>query len=384
MPRFGPVLRRTTWLGLALWLFSTGARASCLAERARLGYLQYFADRQELLAWRSDPADPDCVWLDWPHSRHLAATESAELWERLDAAQDRARSQLGGISVRTVSPVTRRAPDFDGIPPQIRTTTETPPACLAADRHVHHVQWSSGPPPFAVRLSPAPCMAREGMVGAGSAVLLSPTIAITAAHVVNDASGYSHCRFRLTPAARPFAAGSPPFGRLHGHVILHGETPALRPSADPDHRVRVQADWAVLRIETESTDTALARQAVWPVWIFGDRRGPESSRVIKIGFPRGARFRTLRQAGGSVSWLAESICPQHPIREFGFESDHGDSGGPILTLPQDHPRGWLQMHSWVSAGQQVNFQQPTTLGPRLDFALYQHVVAALRLSQTSR
>jgi hypothetical protein len=385
--RFDRARRQTHRLGLSLWLVSISAQANCTSEQAVTGYLQYFANRQELLAWRSDPADPACVWLDWPQARRLAPPEAAELWKRLDTAQRQARSQLGRIRVRTVSPVAGRRPDFDGIPPQIRTTTEMPAACLAADRHLHHVHWLSGPPPFVLRLSPAPCMAHTGLVGAGSAILLSPALAVTAAHVVNDDSGYSHCRFRLTPAASPYTAGSPPFGRLHGSVILHGETPASRKAAAADHRVRVQADWALLRIEAEPTDTprdpskqALAGQALWPVWIFGDTRDSDSHRVIKIGFPRGARFRTLRQAGGSVSWLAESICPQHPIREFGFESDHGDSGGAILTLPQDHPHGWLQIHSWVSTGQQVNFQQPTTLGPRLDLALYRHFVAALGLS----
>lgn len=283
--------------------------------------------------------------------------------------------------MRAHSPAAGRSPDVGGIPPQIRTTTEHPAACLAADRPLHHVEWTEGPPPFALRLSPAPCDGQSGLVGAGSAVLLSPALAITAAHVVNDEHGRTHCRFRLTPAARAFAAGAQPYGRLHGEVIQHGQT--LGDAASGDHRVQVQADWALLRVDPDP-DARLARQAVWPVWIFSDAPPASAERVLKIGFPRGARFRALRQAGGSVSWLADSLCPQVPIREFGFEGDYGDSGGPILTLPQDHPRGWLQLQSWVSTGQQVNFRQPTILGPRLDLALYQHFLGVLRQLPATR
>lgn len=373
------LLHSGVWLGFQLLLVAD-ARADepCAPGDDVVGYMQYFVDRQQLQAWRSDPGNPDCVWLDWPEQRQLSTVEAGELRSRLDAAQRQTRSKLGAISVRAVSPETRRTLDFDGIPPQIRTSTAAPAACLAADRHLHQVQWSEGTPPFVLRLSPAPCPDSKGLVRAGSAVLLSPTIGVTAAHIVNGTDGHAHCRYRLTPAARPFAAGSQPYGRLQGRVVQHGETPEVRQAAATDHRVQIQADWAVLAVSPENDDGRLTSQPVWPVWIFGDTRDLGAQRVIKIGFPRGARFRALRQPGGSVSWLAESVCPQVPIREFGFESDRGDSGGPILELPQDHPQGWLQLHSWVSTGQQVNLTQPTTLGPRLDLALYERLLAALR------
>ncbi len=119
--------------------------------------------------------------------------------------------------MRAVSPETRRTLDFDGVPPQIRTSTAAPAACLAADRHLHQVPWAQGTPPFVLRLSPAPCPDSKGLARAGSAVLLSPTIGITAAHIVNGTDGHAHCRYCLTSAARLFATGSQPGSVWCGH-----------------------------------------------------------------------------------------------------------------------------------------------------------------------
>jgi Trypsin-like peptidase domain len=339
-------------------------------------FIQYFPDTQTLHAWREKNAS---IELDFPEQRALDTVEASDFRRRLARIHQINAQQLGDYQEERVEFGNDRVLLFRNAPPVL--TQSRTELCKQAEYTANRVRFAGDrTPDFVGRLEPVQCAKGVVMAGSGTAWLFAPQWSLTAAHVVNTQSGPQPCRYRIVPGARAFAdAQSRPLGVLAAHYFAQANPPqdyveeidALANDALENY---INSDWALLR-----HDHAGSQIAIWPLLVFANEKLSDRD-VIKTGFPRGYTTRPLRKPGGSLSAQGLSICSGESSPEiFALQTDSGDSGAPIWTIPAKQADNLLRVVSLLSISEQG--QIPRAQGPKFSLAIYRQLLALLLQSQ---
>jgi hypothetical protein len=358
------------------------------AEREReRGYLQYFQDSQQLFAWRETEVGSELkITLDYPENRQMDRTEAFDFKRRLTLQHQKAALSLLQFTEEQISFASAsRAPLFENAPPVL--TQSRSGDCKLANYTLNRISFKRDPPTpeFVARLKPGVCRTDSALAKGGSASMISPEFAFTAAHILIQKGKLQDCDYRLIPGADRFDGARPqPLGSSHATVLA-----LAKPDLDILDRIdevseaqfnsRSNADWALLKIGPSSVASkSLAK--LWPIYEFADGIDADQ-HVIKSGFPRGNKTRALRAAGASLSSQGLRVCQSERGSElFALTADFGDSGAPIWVSPQFQAQQRLRVVSLVSSTE-VFGSVPRVHGPKFSIDMYWRTLSLLRQSQ---
>ena len=375
------------WMALASCAWASGPPPGCDAAEpppVAVGNVQYLADRGELLAWREWKVDGSrCVHLDWPDDRRLSREEAEQLSQRLAVADGRRGALVSPALPRAQVERERRierpawlppdmvpAPVLQGplplcprVPPRTMILPLELPASLAAT---------------VLRVRPHRCEPGS-LPMAGSGVLLSPMLGLTAAHVVMTPAGKVCSRYRVVPGGRRFNdPPAAPYGlsfvtraELSGRGGWVNDAVSAPPKlGDLDARTRHDHAWLLL-----DDAAVLPADAVWPRLRFGAPAAAVGMPVLSAGYS--SRTPSARSAPGAmVSLWGQSACalPEESSRRFALWLSPGGSGGPIWNWSAARP---LELQSLASRVEGLPGERYETLGPSFDLADYQRLLRLL-------
>jgi hypothetical protein len=239
-----------------------------------------------------------------------------------------------------------------------------------------------------VRLGAHRCT--NAVAGRGSAVLVSPQLLLTAAHVVADDTGALCDAYRAVPGGRAYTENEPsPNGvyitrniKLSGRGgWIKGNTPAVAESGGQMDK-SIRHDWAILSLKA-----TVPNVSAWPLLRFKTmhtaasncassiKLAPSrSNQVIKIGYPLQSAFGEYRQ-GKPTTNIGFTSCDDRlfQVAPFALFSNVGDSGAGILAFPKD-ANSAFELRSLVSASEWRHNAQIVTLGPIFDLIDYQRIL----------
>ncbi|MBL8242594.1 MAG: trypsin-like peptidase domain-containing protein [Rhodanobacteraceae bacterium] len=349
-----------------------------------IGNVQFFADRDELLAWREwRSGDQTCVHLDWPEPRRLTAAGAIELADRLAVAEQRRRALVVPALPRAEVERARRPErpawlPFEMVPAPV---TQGPlplcPRVPARDRMLP-VEVPTALAATVLRVRPHRC-APGTLPAAGSGILLSPLLGLTAAHVVMTPAGQVCSRYRVAPGGRRYSdPPAAPYGlsfvsraELSGRGGWSEDAGSAPPrTGDLDARTRHDHAWLLL------DDAArLPADAAWPRVQFGVAAAPTGEPVLSAGYP--AQTPTARSAPGAmVSLWGQAGCThEHEVsRRHALWLSLGSSGGPIWNWSAGRP---LHLHSLAARVEGLPGERFETVGPYFDRVDYQRLLELL-------
>lgn len=350
--------------------------------------VQYLPALGELLAWRVLVVDSRrCVWLDWPEQRALSARQATGL-ERLLTAHHAA-----GEALRA-----GRLPSAEVTPAPLRATRPgwqpLPAADPGGDRASH--PWCPRTPPLAqlipvdlpervapllVRVRPHRCEPGS-RPAAGSGVLLSPDIGMTAAHVILTVDGQVCDRYRVVPGGRRYTdPPAAPFGMAFvSRAYLSGRggwdaTASNAPALNDDYVARTAHDHAYLLLDRA---IALPPDTHWPRLRFlRSEPLPPGRRVLRAGYPSIGPVGRIAP-GAAVNTYGHVACSRGDDAaywRFSMWTSPGASGGPIWLWPD---RGQMvELLSLAVRSETHGEHQHETLGPRFDETDYWRLLRVL-------
>lgn len=352
------------------------------AEAAVEIAFQYFPQWRSALAWRRFGAD--CVLLDWPEQRRLDAAEARGLAVHAAKLHATHRELPAAIAVEAL-PARIDAHTPRPIPPGHRARMLADDATRPCPRTPAPAQRRSLRLPAAwhasmVRIGPQVCP--DELSGAGSGVLLTPDLVLTAAHVVLSASGQRCSVYRLVPGARSYRDDPPaPEGVLWATLVREsgrggwrqGQPQLSADDAPGDERPR--HDYAFLR----STAAVDARPRVWPMLRFERAAPAVGSTVYKAGYARRGVYGE-RRTGALVATTGQTACARgaEQARRFALAVDDGDSGAPIF-LPATDTEPLEVLSLAVLSEWRRDESDIEVIGPRFDLGTYQDLLAILAL-----
>jgi hypothetical protein len=385
-------IHRSDWLyrpqALVLVLFATLQLATTLhAAELKRGFLQYFLDTQELMAWReSDPSTGNQIQLDYPEKRALTRTEAIDLKRRLALQHENYAPSLQNYVEEQVSfDPSNTDPEFKNAPPVL--TQSRSGDCKLPNYTLNRVIFKRKPPTpeFVVRLQPRTCSSDSALAQGGSAAMISPRWAITAAHILTQDGKIQDCDYRLIPGGDSFsAAQSQPLGSLRAKTYALAQ-PGLDildnidQISEAQFNNRSNDDWGILAIEAAVSNNQTAAQ-LWPIYEFHDHEDSDQ-QVMKSGFPRGKNTRSLRSAGASLSSQGLRVCQNKQASElFALTADFGDSGAPIWVLPQLQAERRLRVISLVASAE-VFGSVPRVHGPKFSLDMYFKILEMIKRAE---
>lgn len=374
-------------LSIAGTAASRSPEAGCAASAPAdaVAQIEYLPALGDVLAWRrwSGPYG-ECTQIDWPDSERLAGIDPTDLLRLLDLTEQRRRElltpSLPRVEVASArrderalwEPVERVAAP-DGRPPlplcprvperDRMTPVELPPAVATTVLRVRPHRCQPGSAPLA-----------------GSGVLLSPQLGLTAAHVVMTPAGLVCSRYRVTPGGRRYSdPPHAPFGIsfvTRAALSERGGWSLAASAAPPRERnedARTAHDYAWLLLEEPASVPA---DTVWPRLRFGDPAGRIGQPVLSAGYP--AQTPVARSAPGAmVALFGQLACPlaaERATRQALWLA-LGGSGGPIWSWYPERP---LELHSLASRVEGLPGERFETLGPRFDLVDYQRLLVVLQ------
>ena len=333
-------------------------------------------------------AESNCTMRDFPDPTSLSPESSAhelKMWARQNKREFfKPDMQPEAMAIRHLSKgssnprfplrqnalfASKPAPDFKA---QSNLTWEVPPALVN----------------LGVRFGAHQCS--NAIAGRGSAVLVSPQLILTAAHVVADDSGALCDAYRAVPGGRAYTENEPsPNGVYISRNVqlsgrggwVKGNTPAVEESGGQMDK-SIRHDWAILSLKT-----IVPNVSAWPLLRFTTmhtsvagctssfkRTTNVSHQVIKIGYPIQSAFGEYR-LGKPTTNIGFISCNERllQVAPFALFSNVGDSGAGILAFPND-ANSALELRSLVSASEWRHNSQIVTLGPIFDLIDYQHIL----------
>ncbi len=346
--------------------------------------IQYLPELQQLLAWRSfDHPAGRCIVLDWPVSGALtpaqaqglrtllARHDEAALPARLapaDIAAARVRTPLAGWQAQAMAEPAADAPSLPWCPRTPQRAQLLP------------VQLPDAIAPLLLRVRPHRCRAGSRPL-AGTGVLLSPDLALTAAHVVLTQQGQVCDRYRVVPGGRRYTdPPAAPYGMAYvsrAHLSERAGWNASAPGApllDAEYAARTAHDfsWLVLDAPVRLPDSIR-----WPRLRFGEAPTlPAGWRVLRAGYgvqgPGGAVA-----PGAAVNLFGQTACARgpEPFRRFALWMSSGSSGGPVWRWPGGgEPFELLSLAVRMETHGEHQFE---TIGPHFDLRDYQRLLKVL-------
>lgn len=366
------------------------------ADAARIETaIQYLPELRQLLAWRvlSTPAGP-CVAMDWPQSIALSPRQASGL-RILTAAPAPLRSQrqssmMPGADVRAAPE--RAGEPFWAVLPQIplaadRSSLPWCPQTLPG-RELQPATLDDTIAALVLRVRPYRCKSGSRPT-AGSGVLLSPDLALTAAHVVLTSEGVVCDRYRLVPGGRRYSdPPAAPFGTAFVSRAFLSERAGWNQDADSapdlneDYGDRTAHDFAFLMLDEPAR---LPGSLAWPRLRFDAAPLQPGLRVLRAGY--GVIGPAGRIAPGSaVNLFGQSACTRgtakEPFHRFALWMSAGASGGPVWrwAAPED-PFELLSLAVRMETHRE-HFHE--TLGPRFDYQDYQRLLGLMSQPQAER
>ena len=381
------------WLCAGIGLSVRAAAATgcaVVAPTSAEAQVEFMPVLGDVLAWRQWPGvDGICRQIDWPEPARLSGVAPGDLQRLLDLAEQRRRQLLTPTLPRADVEAVRRnerppwnpvaqVPAADGrpplplcprVPPRAQMTPVEVPTTLAAT---------------VLRVRPHRC--EPGSLPlAGSGVLLSPRLGLTAAHVVMTPAGLICSRYRVAPGGRRFA--DPP-NAPHGisfvtRAVLSERggwsLGAAAPPRDRDQDARTAHDYAWLLLDEPATVPA---DTVWPRLRFGAPAGPVGAPVLSAGYS--AQTPVARSAPGAmVALFGQIACPLagEQARREALWLSYGGSGGPIWSWFPTRP---AELHTLASRVEGLPGERFETLGPSFDLVDYQQLLDLLRQEHARR
>jgi len=376
-------------LGLAMACTATsrslaaGCAASAPADAvAQIEYLPALGD---LLAWRQwSGTHGECTQFDWPDSERLSGIDPTDLLRLLNLTEQRRRELLTPSLPRVEVARARRdeRPLWEPVErvaaPDGRPPLPLCPRVPELDR-ITPVGLPPGVAATVLRVRPHRC--QPGSVPlAGSGVLLSPQLGLTAAHVVMTPAGLICSRYRVTPGGRRYSdPPNAPFGIsfvTRAALSERGGWSSAAQGAPPRERgedARTAHDYAWLLLDEPASVPA---DTVWPRLRFGDPAGRIGQPILSAGYP--AQTPVARSAPGAmVALFGQLACPMAAERATrqSLWLAHGGSGGPIWSWYPERP---LELHSLASRVEGLPGERFETLGPRVDLIDYQRLLVLLQ------
>jgi hypothetical protein len=357
---------------------------SISATAAEAAFIHYFSQNQELIAWRSfQQGSSEQLIVDFPEPRTLTLSQAQQLQTKLARSQKAAATEMlaGGATPMPLDEFANTT-SFDPLPPELKA--ELAPSCLMPKFNAQQLffQGTLTTPRFIARMSVVACRPQTAYAGAGTAFLFSPTFALTAAHVISQLGVLQDCDYSLALGGDSYQSSTPqPFGQRFAAPLQTGN---LDPKSAKDSdelsntelTASINADWALLAVGAQPSDYAAP---AWPILKFSDSSAPSQLRVVKTGYPKGARTRAFRRPGASLTSTGQALCASRiDTAAFALIADSGDSGAPIWTLPADHPDGWAQIISLVAVNQRFG-RIPSVYGPKMSMDLYWQLVRAISI-----
>jgi hypothetical protein len=350
--------------------------------------LQYLPSVGELLAWRVfAQAAGRCLQLDWPQSRELSARQAHGLQVLLaqqQAAGERVHDQaLAGADVAPMA-VRAQRPSWQPLP-VVDAGTDRPslPWCpRTPERRMQvPVELPEQVSPLLVRVRPHRCLAGS-RPASGSGVLLSPELAVTAAHVILTDAGQVCDRYRVIPGGRRYSdPPAAPFGLAFASRAFLSERGGWNlgasgaPALNEDFVARTTHDHAWLLLDRS---IELPIDTHWPRLRFvADLRPVPGSRVLRAGYAVIGPVGRIAP-GSAVNTFGQIACPRsrdEPYWRFALWMGPGASGGPIWRWPE---RGQaFELLSLAVRMETHGEHRYETLGPRFDEADYWRLLGVL-------
>jgi hypothetical protein len=359
-----------------------------LDARLRNASVQYFPALSTAIFWREFTLDHGarCVLMDYPIKAALTSAQASGLQVMAEALQ---RRQMQSWSAPEVPSPDRaqllETADGRQPPPLIRRIEPSALAPCAQAQRRENARAVALDPRFSaviLRIQAHECPPDTRLAGSGSGVLLTPNLALTAAHVLIDDAG-QNCTVRFSGGAKPFTDANPtPNGvRVSREIRFSGignwqagDRPRSAENASPEFRVK--GDYAgILFGEAYLADALVA----WPLWQTAAPDFSQTDEVILAGYPHlkrlqndsSAPVRGLRVASGRLScdhdppafWrIAATIAP-------------GDSGGPIMLLPAPFGLPQWRVMSIISTAETYGENRMHVLGTRFDLTMYENLLA---------
>ncbi len=242
----------------------------------------------------------------------------------------------------------------------------------------------------AIRFGAHRCQAAVG--GRGTAVLIAPKLALTAAHVVVDDVGALCEAYRAVPGGDSYLENEPsPLGIYISTKVQLSERggwnvgkppfPVIGDATQAQFEECTRHDWAIVGLRS-----VVRGPHVWPLLRFFDK--PQTSHdcsaqmqdleVVKIGYPiRGLYGETRR--GRAIVNRGYGNCGQEqpPLARFLLFTNPGDSGAGVFILAKNE-KAPLELRSLVSVSEMRNSFAIESLGPSFDLIDYQRMLGFLQ------
>ena len=344
-------------LAMACTATSRSLEAGCAAPAPAdaVAQVEYLPALGDLLAWRRWPGTHgECTQIDWPDRERLAGIDPADLLRLLNRTEQRRRELLTPSLPRDEVASARRdeRPLWEPVErvaaPDGRPRLPLCPRVPERDR-MTPVGLPSGVAPTVLRVRPHRCQPGSAPL-AGSGVLLSPRLGLTAAHVVMTPAGLVCSRYRVTPGGRRYSdPPNAPFGMSFVTRAALSErggwslAALAAPPRERDDDARTAHDYAWLLLDEPASVPA---DTVWPRLRFGDPAGRIGQPILSAGYP--AQTPVARSAPGAmVALFGQLACPlaaERATRQALWLA-HGGSGGPIWSWYPERP---LELHTLAS------------------------------------
>ena len=242
----------------------------------------------------------------------------------------------------------------------------------------------------AVRFGAHRCQTAMG--GRGSALLMAPTLILTAAHVVADENGALCEAYRAVPGGDSYLVKEPsPLGvYISSRVQLSerggwklGETPfpVGGEATQAQFEARTRHDWAIGSLKSKVRGVH-----VWPLLRFVVKAQSladchahtQNAAIVKIGYPIRGFYGEIRR-GKATANRGYSNCgaERPPVARFSLFTNPGDSGAGIFALAQNENMP-LELRSLVSVSEMRNSLAIESLGPSFDLTYYQQMLRFLQ------
>lgn len=361
---------------------------------SQIAVVQYLPDflservdvaHEGLLAWRQwSGTEGLCVYMDYPISQRLGPSQVRLLQEQMAALHRQSARELQPARRISLDPsIYKHLPLLDLAPlsPSLGLPSGSF-ACGGRRTTAQQYFWrfAERDLSFAARLGPKSCLQNTDFAGAGSAIIVAPTLALTAAHTLTKDGATTQCRYRVIPAGGRYDQGAAqPFGAVDISQIALGRRAnywmhyTANELTEAQLHPYVAADHAYLRLAPNKLGQS---KFMWPALIFG--APAQINPVYKTGYASEALARALRPAGASLSADGLDACARSTkLSAYSMMSFLGDSGAPIWQHPDQQAQGWLSVISIVSVSERTHESAPYTYGPRFTLALYRQILAYL-------